>query len=1022
MPIHAEIVRLRVEAPLRILNYSIEYIDNTSGLMQNEVTALHMSPEHLLWIGTQQGLFRYSGRRLKAFLPQNDSLMNGVRILDFYRTRSNRILALNEYYQYSLLSEDQRTLTNQNEDNRGYLFFRHGSVGESDLIRWHGYHQYLVDSNRYYFDNDGESSALYYNDGYGMEEVPYKLTVFSREHLMVFGESMYVLQDDGAIIRINGLLVDTIGSVPDLVRPQKWTEDPLLSQMLWNAAENKAYLYRKGELYQFYPNEKEGLHLQLIARGIPKGEYSACVYSKEDARIFLGTRKKGLMIMSPLFIRQVVTDSTCAAGVPNYTLAAIGRDSVLSTLGILYSNSKVECEAFYGAYSGLLGFNSSLKQIYAVEEPSRPLLIDLENGDRRYLKVPVDSANVRTGHIIQRRGDVYMFIESIGLMRLEGDSLVCLASVPADKGEVNYAGQLFFLNDSTVWMLYGFKAQMVIFDLKTREGRVVRISEREDFNSRFLYRIGDKVLLTTYGKGIYVWENEHWSKLDLKGNLAMEACHGIRQVGDCLLFSTNQGLYVSPKELFEAYLDDQIPFPTFTAFSAHDGLRNFEFNGGGTSEPIISNLDGKFVIPNPDGVTYLDGDFKSFMPRYHAELILEEVYVDGQNLSIIENAELPPLFSNLMVKLLNPYYGDEENSPVYYRVPELNSEWREIDFEKGLLFDRLPSNGSYSLEIYMPFMPKQARIFRVWQFSVGPRFHETLAFFLIMGLVALFLILGLFELVQRRNRAYQQRLKDEIEKRTEEIARNNVSLAHTVADLQESRQQLNRAIGLRDRMITIFSHDIRGPLRFMADVAFDIKEKTQAKGMEDLSRDLEILSTSTRGAYETANTILEWIRNQDLKDSENQFPLGKAVDQVLDRKAAELMKYRILVDWDLKQDFLIATRPKALEIVVENIVENAIKYCAHKIWIRIFEEDQRICLEVTDDGPGIQDQKRLNAINSGVAVRSKGGQRGAVGLGVGLPMVREIIGQLNGTLLFQNAAGKGLQVRVCLPFYAELNE
>ncbi len=990
--------------------------------MQNEVTALHMSPEHLLWIGTQQGLFRYSGRQFKAFLPQNDSLMNGVRILDFYRTRSNRILALNEFFQYSLLSEDQRTLTNQNEDDKGYLFFRHGSVGESALVRWHGFHQYMVDSNRYYFDNDGENSALYFNEGESMKEVPYKLSSFSREHLMVFGESMFLLEQEGSVIRIKGTQVDTIGVVPDLAAPKNWSENPQLSQMMWNAAENKAFLYRKGELYQLFASGDGGLQLQLIARSVPQHEYSACIYSEEDARIFLGTRKRGLLVMAPVFIRQILSDSTCAAGVPNYTLAAIGQDSVISSNGLLYHDSKVLCGSLFQQYSGLLGFKPSLRHIYAVEEPSRPLRIDLRNGERRYLKVAVDSVNVRTGHMIQKEGEVYMFIESLGLMQLVGDSLICIAAVPTDKGEINYAGQLFFLNDSTVWMLYGFKAQMVNFNLKSGKAEVVRIVENEEFNARFLYRLGSKVILTTYGRGVYVWEKGRWSKLNLKGNLAMEACHGIRQVGNCLVFSTNQGLYAMPKELFESYLNDSVPFLDLIAFSAKDGLKNFEFNGGGTSEPIIRNKNGEFAIPNPDGITYLNTDFKSLMPKYHPELILEEVRLDGQNVSTLENTVLPPLFSSLMVKLLNPYYGKAQNAPIYYRVPELNSEWRQVDFERGLLFDRFPSNGEYSLEIYMPFMPKQERVFRIWHFAVGPKFHETLGFYIIMALAALFVVLGFFELVQRRNRAYQQRLKDEIEKRTDELARNNVSLVNTIADLQESRNQLNRAIGLRDRMITIFSHDIRGPLRFMADVAFDIKEKTKAKGMEGLSRDLEILSTSTRGAYETANTILEWIRNQDLQDSENQYPLGKAVDQVLDRKAAELMKYRILVDWDLKQDFLIASRPQALEIVVENILENALKYCNHKIWIRIFEEDQRVCLEITDDGPGIQDQKRLKAINSGVAVRSKSGQRGVTGMGVGLPMVREIINQLNGNLQFQNASGQGLQVKVCLPFYAEINE
>lgn len=627
----------------------------------------------------------------------------------------------------------------------------------------------------------------------------------------------------------------------------------------------------------------------------------------------------------------------------------------------------------------------------------------------------IPQISVRTGSGLIRWGRHFLYAEHLGLIDVGHDSVQVLIPAPGNGAKVKDIGGLFAFPDSVIILPFGFDGEFVAFDLKTAQCKIEQVAA--GLRIRFVTQIDSFRLATTYGNGIYIDRSGTWEKLPLKNFPELSATHAIIPVDDFFLLTSNSGLFLLKATNFKAFLRGEVP--TFQMFSLgeSEGLMQTEFNGG-FSEPIIKLKDGPWAMPQPNGLCFLRSDFKEFLPARYSKIWLEGIQYNDRDSALDLQRNLSPDFNRVKLNLLNPYYGASGNAKIYYRVPQLSEEWRLIDFEKGLVFDRLPSNQSYVIELYLPFAEEPDQQFQeLATLRVGPRFHETLGFLLLIGFSSSFFVISILYAVQRRNRIQKEKLNQIIKDRTSELALNNVDLLRAVEDLESSRIKLRQALKVRDRMITVFSHDIRGPLRFVTDIALDLKNRVAAKTGGEFEKELEILGVSTKGAYDTANNVLSWIRSQELESEQQAQSLSRAVEKVLDQKAALFMKYGIRLIWQQQGDYQVVARPKSLEIVLENLLENAIKFCDRQIEIgfRTNEKDPKnVELYILDDGPGISDLSVLKAINNGDSVKSSRGRREGKGNGVGLIMVREIISQLGGRIYFENRQ-PGLAAILILP-------
>ena len=105
-----------------------------------------------------------------------------------------------------------------------------------------------------------------------------------------------------------------------------------------------------------------------------------------------------------------------------------------------------------------------------------------------------------------------------------------------------------------------------------------------------------------------------------------------------------------------------------------------------------------------------------------------------------------------------------------------------------------------------------------------------------------------------------------------------------------------------------------------------------------------------------------------------------------------------------------------VEQVVMNVVSNALKYTQEggHISLRIWREQSKVCLSVTDDGIGIPEKDIPRLFERFYRV-DKARSRESGGTGLGLSIALEIMQQHEGTINVSSRLGEGTCVTLCFP-------
>ena len=107
-------------------------------------------------------------------------------------------------------------------------------------------------------------------------------------------------------------------------------------------------------------------------------------------------------------------------------------------------------------------------------------------------------------------------------------------------------------------------------------------------------------------------------------------------------------------------------------------------------------------------------------------------------------------------------------------------------------------------------------------------------------------------------------------------------------------------------------------------------------------------------------------------------------------------------------------RPMALARAFSNIIENAARYAKKKIKITENDTSEQIEIIIEDDGPGIPDERKKDAMRPFVRLDdARGTDTG--GTGLGLSIAQTLIENHGGQIFLENSDMGGLKVRVVLP-------
>lgn len=211
------------------------------------------------------------------------------------------------------------------------------------------------------------------------------------------------------------------------------------------------------------------------------------------------------------------------------------------------------------------------------------------------------------------------------------------------------------------------------------------------------------------------------------------------------------------------------------------------------------------------------------------------------------------------------------------------------------------------------------------------------------------------------------------------------------------KERIDRYNRTRTDMLNAVSHDLKSPLtRMRLAIETDSADKTA------LITDIDRMTTMING-------YLAFARGE-IPEIEQSTELPPMLIRIA-RDAAPDKK--IITNFpDTPAQFY--ARPMALARAFGNIIENAARYAKSTIKISESDTPTETTIIIEDDGPGIPDNKKSDALRPFVRLDdSRGSDTG--GTGLGLSIAKTAIENHGGMLFLENSDMGGLRVRVVLP-------
>lgn len=245
---------------------------------------------------------------------------------------------------------------------------------------------------------------------------------------------------------------------------------------------------------------------------------------------------------------------------------------------------------------------------------------------------------------------------------------------------------------------------------------------------------------------------------------------------------------------------------------------------------------------------------------------------------------------------------------------------------------------------------------------------------------------------------------------------DQVRARHSVEEKAEELARVARALETSNRELDQFayvaSHDLKAPLRGIANLSQWIEEDLGAQNLSAETREhLALLRGRVHRMEALIDGILHYSRAGRVREKPERVEVGKLVEEIVDLLAPP-PSMRIEVASDLP---VLVAEKLPLQQVLQNLIGNAIKYTrrpdAH---IRVSAEDagDMVDFAVSDNGPGIPAEyhERIFGLFQTLEARDK-----VEATGIGLSIVQKTVDSRGGRIRIESEVGSGTTFRFTWP-------
>jgi PAS domain S-box-containing protein len=227
----------------------------------------------------------------------------------------------------------------------------------------------------------------------------------------------------------------------------------------------------------------------------------------------------------------------------------------------------------------------------------------------------------------------------------------------------------------------------------------------------------------------------------------------------------------------------------------------------------------------------------------------------------------------------------------------------------------------------------------------------------------------------------------------------------------------------KDQLFSLISHDLRSPFNSLLGFADILSNEFDSLTQRDIKEYLNVINESSKTLYGITNNLLHYSRLQlgKFEYKPQTINLKETINNILVLMKDRIKKKNVLIKKEISKDYNVFADEDLLNITLENIISNAIKFSYPEGIIKIFAEqtepkdsdEAQVQISITDEGVGI-DEETQKKIKTKEMYSTLGTEK-EFGIGLGLLLSKEFIKINKGTIEIISSQNNGTTAIITLP-------
>lgn len=274
------------------------------------------------------------------------------------------------------------------------------------------------------------------------------------------------------------------------------------------------------------------------------------------------------------------------------------------------------------------------------------------------------------------------------------------------------------------------------------------------------------------------------------------------------------------------------------------------------------------------------------------------------------------------------------------------------------------------------------------------------------------------------NRSLEQKVRERTEKIQEEREvldfknreleeiKNTLLLKNN--ELETARINAEDANLAKNRFLATLSHELRTPLNGIIGISSLMLEKKLSD--EDIYT-LQMIKQSGENLFFIIQDLLDFtiIENNQITIKKSFFNIDDLVNHIVAGLADQIKNkdLHLIKKVNSERAVVFSDKTRITQIIL-NLLTNSIKYTLNGSIDLTVAADDKLTISVRDTGIGIE-RNKINSIFEAFTRIESDYVRSQSGLGLGLPIVSQIVSMMNGSINVESEPGSGSTFTVIIP-------